>query len=119
MTTAIETQLFDIVYAKLLSKNIMPVYARSMAALLIEISKESGVSTDDLLKNVTPSGIKFDVNIYRALNSVRSNSSQIGFFDISNISQTISSQIPDLNAAKNHYVGGGHINNFISIERMS
>lgn len=109
MATVLETQLFDIVYAKLLSKNILPVNARSLAALLIEISKSAGVSTDDLLKNVTPSGIKFDVNIYKALNSVRSNSSQIGFIDISNINPMIAMQIPDLNPARNHYVGDGYV----------
>lgn len=93
MATAIDTQLFDVVYAKLLSKNISPVNAKSMALTLIELSKTAGVSTDDLLKNVTTSGIKFDVNIYKALNSIRSNSSQIGFVDIANIPPAIASQV--------------------------
>jgi hypothetical protein len=93
MSTSIETQAFDIVYAKLLSKNISPVNAKSMAFLLLEISKTSGVSTEDLLKNVTASGIKFDVNIYKALNKIRSNSSQIGYVDISNIPPAVASQV--------------------------
>ena len=93
MSTAIETQAFDIVYAKLLSKNIPPVNAKSLAFLLLEISKTANVSTDELLKNVTPSGIKFNVNIYKALNSIRSNSSQIGFIDISNIPPVVASQV--------------------------
>lgn len=93
MSTAIETQAFDIVYAKLLSKNLPPVNARSLAYLLLEISKTANVSVDELLKNVTPSGIKFNVNIYNALNRIRSNSSQIGYVDISNIPPVIASQV--------------------------
>ena len=93
MSTAIETQAFDIVYAKLLSKNLPPVNARSLAYLLLEISKTANVSVDELLNNVTPSGIKFNVNIYNALNRIRSNSSQIGYVDIANIPPVIASQV--------------------------
>lgn len=93
MSTVIESQLFDIVYAKLLSKNVSPSNAKSMAKLLIKISKDTGMSTDDLLKNVTKSGIRFDTNIYRELNAIRTNSSQIGFLDINNIPPAIAAQI--------------------------
>jgi hypothetical protein len=93
MSTVIESQLFDVVYAKLLGKNISPVNARAMAKLILKISKDAGISTDDLLKNVTKSGIKFDVNIYRELNSIRTNSSQIGFIDINTVPPAIASQI--------------------------
>jgi hypothetical protein len=89
----LETDLFDIVYGKLLSKNISPVAAKSLAKTLVAISKEAKISTDELLKYITTNGIRFDVNIYKALNSVRSNSSQIGYIDIGNVAPVIKSQI--------------------------
>jgi hypothetical protein len=90
---SLETDLFDTVYGKLLSKNISPISAKTLAKTLVAISKEAKISTDDLLKNITVNGIRFDVNIYKALNNVRSNSSQIGYIDIGNISPVIKSQI--------------------------
>jgi hypothetical protein len=90
---SIETDLFDTVYGKLLSKNISPTAAKSLAKMIVTISKEAKITTDDLLKNVTASGIRFDINIYNALNKVRTNSSQIGFVDIGNVAPVIKSQI--------------------------
>jgi hypothetical protein len=89
----LETDLFDVVYGKLLGKNISPAAAKALAKTLVTISKEAMISTDDLLKNITTNGIRFDVNIYKALNTVRSNSSQIGYIDIGNIAPVIKSQI--------------------------
>jgi hypothetical protein len=89
----LETDLFDIVYGKLLSKNVSPAVAKAMAKMIITISKEAMISTDDLLKNVTPSGIRFDVNIYNALNKTRTNSSQLGYIDIGNVAPVIKAQI--------------------------
>jgi hypothetical protein len=90
---SLETDLFDVVYGKLLSKNISPSAAKVLAKTLVTISKEAMISTDDLLKNITANGIRFDVNIYKALNSARSNSSQIGYIDIGNVAPVIKSQI--------------------------
>lgn len=90
---SLETDLFDTVYGKLLSKNVSPVAAKALAKMIITISKEAKISTDDLLKNVTASGIRFDVNIYNALNKVRTNSSQIGYVDIGNVAPVIKAQI--------------------------
>lgn len=89
----LETDLFDTVYGKLLSKNVSPATAKSLAKMIVTISKEAMVSTDDLLKNVTPSGIRFDVNIYNALNRARTNSSQLGYIDIGNVAPRIKAQI--------------------------
>jgi len=90
---SLEADLFDVVYGKLLSKNISPASAKVLAKTLVTISKEAMISTDDLLKYITTNGIRFDVNIYKALNSVRSNSSQIGYIDIGNVAPVIKSQI--------------------------
>jgi hypothetical protein len=90
---SLETNLFDTVYGKLLSKNITPSAAKQLAKMIVTISKEAKISTDDLLKNVTTSGIRFDVNIYNALNKVRTNSSQIGYVDIANVAPMIKAQI--------------------------
>ena len=90
---SLDADLFNIVYGKLLSKNISPVAAKALAKTLVTISKESMISTDDLLKNITANGIRFDVNIYKALNSTRSNSSQIGYIDIGNVAPVIKAQI--------------------------
>lgn len=91
--TSLDADLFNIVYGKLLSKNISPVAAKALAKTLVTISKEAMISTDDLLKNITANGIRFDVNIYKALNSTRSNSSQIGYIDIGNVAPVIKAQI--------------------------
>jgi hypothetical protein len=90
---SLDADLFDTVYGKLLSKNVSPAAARALAKTLVTISKEAKISTDDLLKNITANGIRFDVNIYKALNNTRSNSSQIGYIDIGNIAPVIKSQI--------------------------
>jgi hypothetical protein len=90
---SLEADLFDVVYGKLLSKNISPAAAKVLAKTLVTISKEAMISTDDLLKNITANGIRFDVNIYKALNNTRSNSSQIGYIDIGNVAPVIKSQI--------------------------
>lgn len=89
----LETDLFNTVYGKLLSKNVSPASAKSLAKMILTISKEAMISTDDLLKNVTPSGIRFDINIYNALNRARTNSSQIGYVDIGNVAPRIKAQI--------------------------
>jgi hypothetical protein len=90
---SLDADLFNTVYGKLLSKNISPVAAKVLAKTLVTISKEAMISTDDLLKNITANGIRFDVNIYKALNNTRSNSSQIGYIDIGNVAPVIKSQI--------------------------
>lgn len=91
--TAIETQGYDTVYGKLLGKKIDPVKAKLLSKIIIDISKTTGTSTDVLLRNVTSDGIRFDSDIYKSLNSIRDNSSQIGYIDIENIPRKIKSQI--------------------------
>jgi hypothetical protein len=93
MSNAIETTLFDVVYGKLLGKNVSTTAAKALAKMILTISHDTGVSTDELLKNVSANGIRFDTNIYRALNSTRTNSSQIGYIDINNVPPVIKSQI--------------------------
>ena len=90
---AIEIQGYDAVYGKLLGKKMDPVKARLLSKVIIDISKSTGTSTDVLLRNVTSDGIRFDADIYKSLNSIRDNSSQIGFVDIENIPSKIKSQI--------------------------
>jgi len=88
-----ETAKFDLLYGKLLAKNIPPTLAKQLAAALYTISTDLGLDIDDVLKNVSKNGLKFDNNVYAQLNNYRTNSSQIGFLDVNNIPSSITRQV--------------------------
>lgn len=89
-----ETVKFDMLYGKLLSKGLTPSLAKQLATTLYRLSQEIDVSIESMTKNITSSGIKFDVEIYESLNRYRTNSSQIGYLDPVFIPSVISNQIP-------------------------
>jgi hypothetical protein len=59
----------------------------------LEVSDTVGLSTDQLLKNIDQNGIRFDNEIYEQLNLARTNSSQIGYIDKTNIPSSIRQQV--------------------------
>ena len=88
-----ETAKFDMLYGKLLSKNVPQTLAKQLATALYAISSELGLDIDDVLKNVSKNGLRFDNDIYSKLNTYRTNSSQIGFRDGTNIPPSIIRQV--------------------------
>lgn len=90
---AIETSQYDIIYGKLLSLNFTTEYAKELAKILYQISKDLDISIGELLKYVTSDGLRFDNDVYRQLNTKRTNSSQLGFLDQNNIPSSISQQV--------------------------
>jgi hypothetical protein len=88
-----ETAKFDMLYGKLLSKGIPQTMAKQLATALYTISEDLGLDVDDVLKNVSKNGLRFDNNVYAQLNNYRTNSSQIGFLDVNNIPAAITRQV--------------------------
>jgi hypothetical protein len=93
MTTAIETDKYNLLYGKILS--IVKDVSRSKALtnVLYQISNDLGMSNDQVLKYVTATGLRFDNKIYEQLNAARTNSSQIGFLDENNVPSRIAQQV--------------------------
>lgn len=85
---------FDYIYGKLLSYKFSVQRAKQLAKSLYTLSEQLNLTSDQVLKYVSVNGIKFDNGIYNLLNKSRTNSSQIGFFDISNVPNSIIKQIP-------------------------
>lgn len=89
----IETNQYDIIYGKLLGLGFGIDKARSLAKSLYEIAKELNLTVGEILKYVTANGVRFDNTIYAKLNSQRTNSSQLGFIDETNIPPAIRQQV--------------------------
>ena len=106
-----ETAKFDMLYGKLLSKNVPPTVAKQLATALYAISSELGLDIDDVLKHVSKNGLRFDNDIYNKLNTYRTNSSQIGFLDVSNIPPSIVGQSPEEGTSvyESKYVEPGYV----------
>jgi len=102
-----ETSKFDLLYGKLLGKGLTPSLSKQLASTLYRLSQNIDVSIDDIVRNVTTNGIRFDNVIYASLNRYRSNSSQVGYLDINNIPLGISQQIPTI--AESSYIAPGYV----------
>ena len=89
---ALEVSKYDVLYGRLLKLGIAVDQAKALAKVLYDISTEQGVATDDLLKYVNSNGLRYDNAVYALLNNSRTNSSQIGYIDQSNIPPAISNQ---------------------------
>jgi hypothetical protein len=103
---ALEVTKYDIIYGKLLSLNFNKEHAKELAKTLYQISKNLNINVSELLKYVTPDGVRFENEIYTQLNKRRTNSSQLGFLDQNNLPSNISQQIPVYN---NSIVASGNI----------
>lgn len=101
-----ETAKYDVVYGRLLKLGIEIEKAKFLAKVLIDISERINLSLDQLLKGIGPNGIKFDNDVYIQLNRARTNSSQIGYIDRSNIPLMVTSQLAGFGplVLKNDYV---------------
>lgn len=93
---AIETAEYDLVYGKLLKLGMNIDKAKSLTKALLIISQNLNVSVHTLSRYVTKNGIRFDDEVYKQLNKIRTNSSQIGYLDSSNIPSSILRQIPSI-----------------------
>jgi hypothetical protein len=93
MVTAIETARYDVLYGKILSILGDVDRSKQLTIILYKISSDLGLSTEQVLKYVNKNGIKFDNQIYNMLNSMRTNSSQLGFIDQNNIPPMIMQQV--------------------------
>jgi 5'(3')-deoxyribonucleotidase len=89
----IETIKFDLVYGQLLKIGINIDTAKVMAKTLLDISHTIGVNVDDLLKQIDQNGMRFENDVYKQLNLARTNSSQLGYLDASNIPPAITRQV--------------------------
>jgi hypothetical protein len=90
---AIEVSKFDILYGKLLSLNFTVDRANALAATLYQISINLNLSTDEILKYISDENFQFDNDIYKQLNSRRTNSSQLGRLEQNPIPDFISQQV--------------------------
>ena len=90
---AFETSKFDLLYGRILSKGVKQTVAKQLAATIYRISEEANVSTEDILKYINSDGLRFDNRIYDELNKYRTNSSQIGYLDPSNIPPYVTKQV--------------------------
>lgn len=90
---ALESSKYDIIYGKLLSLDFEPEYAKEFAKTLYQISNKLHISVNEILKYITRDGLRFENEIYDQLNSVRTNSSQLGFLDQNNVPSAISQQV--------------------------
>lgn len=88
-----ETAKYDIVYGRLLKLGIEISKAKVLAKVLLDISDRVDLSLDQLLKSIDQNGMKFDNEVYEQLNRARTNSSQIGYLDRTNIPPTILQQV--------------------------
>lgn len=91
---SIETVKYDLVYGKLLKFGINIDKAKILAKTLLDISDSIGTDINEILKNVNQNGLRFDNAVYEKLNSARTNSSQIGYLDRTNIPAAIVGQLP-------------------------
>ena len=89
---ALETNQYDVIYGKLLGLGFSTEKARILAKSLYDISKDLDITVSEILRYVTTDGIRFDNAIYTELNRARTNSSQIGFIDETNIPTAIRQQ---------------------------
>jgi hypothetical protein len=96
---AIEVSSYDIIYGRLLTLNFTTEQAKTMAKTLYQLSKDLDISVGELLKYVNSTGLRFENEIYSALNQSRTNSSQIGYLDKSNIAAQIKQQVPVYNVS--------------------
>lgn len=90
---SIETAKYDLVYGKLLKVGINIDKAKLLAKTLLDISDSTGSDINEILKNVDQNGLRFDNAVYEKLNTARTNSSQIGYLDRSNIPAAILQQV--------------------------
>jgi 5'(3')-deoxyribonucleotidase len=90
---ALEVSKYDVLYGRLLALGIAIDAAKDLSKTLYDIVESLGISIDDILKQVDKNGLRFDNTIYDQLNSVRTNSSQIGFLDENNIPPSILQQV--------------------------
>lgn len=88
----LEASKYDVLYGRLLKLGIPVDQAKALAKVLYDISIQQGVAIDELLKYVNSNGLKYDNEVYTLLNNTRTNSSQIGFIDQSNIPPAIVKQ---------------------------
>ena len=88
-----EIAKYDIVYGKLLKIGIEIDKAKVLAKVLLDISEKVDLSLEKLLANIDQSGIRFDNEVYEQLNLARTNSSQIGYLDRTNIPSSIRQQV--------------------------
>jgi len=89
----LETVKFDQVYGRLLTVGLHIDKARVLAKTLIDISTTLGIDINVLLKQVDANGMRFENEVYNQLNQARTNSSQLGFVDSSNIPPAILQQV--------------------------
>lgn len=101
---SLETSKYDIIYSKLLQLEFTPARAKGLAKILYEVVKQTGYSIDQALQYVDATGIRFDNEIYDALNRARTNSSQIGYIDKEYIPPAILQQVPKTNIYEIKYV---------------
>lgn len=90
---AINTQEYDVVYGRLLGKGLSVDSARSMAAVLIELSSTSQTPIDTLLQSVSVNGLVYSSAVYDAINKTRTPSSQLGYTDINSVPTMINQQL--------------------------
>jgi hypothetical protein len=91
---AIETNKYDIIYGRLLHLNFSPNHAKGLTKVLYDFTEQYGFSVNHVLQYVDSNGIRFDNEIYDALNNARTNSSQIGYIDKEYIPPAILQQVP-------------------------
>ncbi len=90
---SLETAKYDLVYGRLLHVGISIDKARILAKSLLDISDETGIDINQLLKQIDRNGLRFENAVYEQLNKARTNSSQIGFLDSNNIPPAIRQQV--------------------------
>lgn len=100
----IETAEYDLVYGRLLKIGIAIDKAKLLAKVLIDVNDKIGTNINDLLKNVDQNGLRYDNAVYGQLNKARTNSSQIGYMDRTNIPPAILQQFPNFGARIMSYV---------------
>lgn len=88
-----EIAKYDVVYGRLLKLGIEIEKAKVLAKVLLDISERVDLSLEQLLKSIDRNGIRFDNEVYAELNRVRTNSSQIGYVDRTNIPASILKQV--------------------------
>jgi hypothetical protein len=90
---SLETNKYDIIYGRLLHLNFTPTHAKGLAKVLYDVTEQYGFSVNHVLQYVDGSGVRFDNEIYTALNNARTNSSQIGYIDREYIPPAILQQV--------------------------
>lgn len=90
---SLETNKYDIIYGRLLHLNFTPTHAKGLAKVLYDVTEHYGFTVNQVLQHVDSNGIRFDNEIYSALNNARTNSSQIGYIDRDYIPPAILQQV--------------------------